>query len=169
MKTTTSYICTIIFLLISYIGYSQSKQIPSSLMMEDLKGKKVNLKEYIAKKDKVTVISFWATWCKPCKKAIPELNKIYEKYKENGLEIIGISCDGPRSASKVAPLSKSLQIKYPVLLDINSELRTDLNVSAFPTLIFVNKNGEIVKTHEGFLSGDEKEIEDEVKLLLNIK
>ena len=83
MKTTTSYICTVIFLLVSFIGFAQSKQIPSSLMMEDLKGKKVNLKEYIAKKDKVTVISFWATWCKPCKE---ELDNIASDYYDDWVD-----------------------------------------------------------------------------------
>ena len=157
------FIIGILFIFTS-LTYSQKvydfefKDINNSTKTyEELKGKKL------------TLIDFWATWCKPCKKAIPELNNIYEKYKSDGLQIIGISCDGPRSVSKVAPLSKSLQIKYTVLLDINSELRTDLNVSAFPTLIFVNESGEIIKTHEGFVSGDEKEIEKEIKGLLNIK
>ena len=108
------------------------------------------------KGEKLTLIDFWATWCNPCNKAIPELNKIYGSYKDKGVEIIGINCDGPRSVSKVAPLSKALQIMYPVLIDINSELKAELNVIAFPTLIMVNPKGKIVWIHEGFVSGDEE-------------
>jgi thiol-disulfide isomerase/thioredoxin len=115
----------------------------------------------------LTLIDFWATWCKPCNKAIPELNKIYSSYRDKGVEIIGINCDGPRSISKVAPLSKSLQIKYPVLIDINSELKAELNIIAFPTLIMVNSKGKIVWIHEGFVSGDAEiiiaEIEKQLK------
>jgi len=115
------------------------------------------------KGEKLTLIDFWATWCKPCNKAIPELNKIYDLYKSKGVEIIGINCDGPRSVSKVAPLSKSLQIQYPVLLDINSELKTELNILAFPTLIIVDSNGKIVWIHEGFVSGDTEIIISEIE------
>jgi thiol-disulfide isomerase/thioredoxin len=119
------------------------------------------------KGENLTLIDFWATWCKPCNKAIPELNKIYGSYQDKGVEIIGINCDGPRSISKVAPLSKSLQIKYPVLIDINSELKAELNIIAFPTLIMVNSKGKIVWIHEGFVSGDAEiiiaEIEKQLK------
>lgn len=118
------------------------------------------------KGSKLTVIDFWATWCKPCVKAIPELNKIYEVYKGKGVEFIGISCDGPRSVSKVAPLSKSLQIKYPVLLDINSEIKSDLNLYAFPSLVIVNAANKVVWVHEGFVSGDEKKVIEELEKLL---
>lgn len=118
------------------------------------------------KGSKLTVIDFWATWCKPCVKAIPELNTIYETFKNQGVAFVGINCDGPRSVSKVAPLSKSLQIKYPVLLDINSEIKSELNLSAFPSLIIVNDENKIVWVHEGFVSGDEKSIIEEIEKLL---
>jgi len=110
---------------------------------EDLKG------------DQVTLFDFWATWCKPCQKAIPELNKVYEEYKERGVQVVGINCDGPRSIAKVAPMAKALKIQYPVLLDINSDLMNNLNLTNFPTLIAVNTKGTIVYVHEGFAFGDE--------------
>jgi len=119
------------------------------------------------KGEKLTLIDFWATWCGPCNKAIPELNKIYSIYKKKGVEIIGINCDGPRSVSKVGPLSKSLKIQYPVLIDINSELKTELNIMGLPTLIIVNSKGKIVWIHEGFISGDEEIIISEIEKYLN--
>jgi len=119
------------------------------------------------KGEKLTLIDFWATWCGPCNKAIPELNKIYSIYKKKGVEIIGINCDGPRSVSKVGPLSKSLQIQYPVLIDINSGLKSELNIMGLPTLIIVNSKGKIVWIHEGFISGDEEIIISEIEKYLN--
>lgn len=115
------------------------------------------------KGEKLTLIDFWASWCKPCLKAIPELNKIYAEYKSKGVEIIGINCDGPRSMAKVAPLSQSLQIKYPVLLDINSEVMNNLGLQAFPTLLLVNSEGSIVWTHEGYVTGDAEIIISEIE------
>jgi thiol-disulfide isomerase/thioredoxin len=129
----------------------------TSQTFEKLKGKKL------------TVIDFWATWCKPCLKAIPELNTIFKQYKDKGVSFIGINCDGPRSVAKVGPMSKSLQIEYPVLLDIDSTVKTQLNLSAFPTLIIVDSKGKIVWIHEGFTSGDEKEIIAQIEKFSNEK
>jgi peroxiredoxin len=119
--------------------------------LQDLKG------------EKVTVIDFWTTWCKPCRKSIPELNKIYENYKDTGLQVIGVNCDGPRSIAKVAPYTHSLQIKYPVLLDINSEIMNSLNLANFPTMILIDNNGNIDYVHEGFVAGDEQTIRNEIE------
>lgn len=121
------------------------------------------------KGEKLTLIDFWASWCKPCLSAIPELNKIYEKYKGKGVEVIGINGDGPRSVAKVAPLSQSLQIKYPILLDINSEVMKNLGLQAFPTLLIINSKGTIVWTHEGYVTGDAEIIIAEIEKNLNGK
>lgn len=115
------------------------------------------------KGERITIIDFWATWCKPCTKAIPELNKIYNSYKDKGVQIIGINCDGPRSINKVAPLASALQIKYHVLTDINSDVMKNLNINTFPTLVIINTQGKIVWIHEGFSSGDEKKIIEEIE------
>lgn len=132
------------------------KDIDNNLQsFEDLKG------------DKITLFDFWATWCKPCQKAIPELNKIYGDYRTNGVEIVGVNCDGPRSTAKVNPMVRSLDIQYPVLLDINSDLMNELNLTSFPTLIAVNDAGKIVYVHEGFSLGDEIEIREAIDELIS--
>jgi thiol-disulfide isomerase/thioredoxin len=110
------------------------------------------------KGDQLTLFDFWATWCKPCRKAIPELNTIYDAYKNKGVQIVGVNCDGPRSQAKVAPAVRSLQIQYPVLLDINADLMNELNLVNLPTLIAVDPGGKVVYVHEGFALGDEVEI-----------
>lgn len=136
-------------------------QIISDFKLKDLENNNKSFSEL--KGEKLTLIDFWATWCKPCLNAIPELNKIYDAYKDKGVSLIGINCDGPRSVAKVGPVSKSLQIKYPVLLDINSEIKTGLNLMAFPTLLIVNNAGKIVWIHEGYIKGDAEEIIKEIE------
>jgi thiol-disulfide isomerase/thioredoxin len=119
------------------------------------------------KGEELTLFDFWATWCKPCRKAIPELNKIYEEYQDKGVQVVGVNCDGPRSTAKVAPMARSLQIRYPVLLDINSDLMNAMNLANFPTLIAVNPEGKVVYVHEGFALGDEIEIRESIDALLS--
>jgi thiol-disulfide isomerase/thioredoxin len=154
-----------IFLMFAlFSGYKLNAQQVRNFVLNDLQNKSLTFEEL--KGEKLTLIDFWASWCKPCNKAIPELNKIYSSYKDKGVNLIGINCDGPRSVSKVAPLSKALQIEYPVLLDMNSELMNDLNLSAYPTLLMVNASGKVVWIHEGYVPGDEliiiKELEKQL-------
>jgi len=115
---------------------------------------------------KLTVLDFWATWCKPCVRAIPKLVKLHEQYKAQGVEFIGINVDGTRNLPKVKPFAHSLNIAYPVLLDVNNELMNKLKVTAMPTLLIVDANDEIVFFHQGYRPGDEKMLEDEIKKLL---
>ena len=161
MKTILMMACAIF----SYT--SLSAQNVKNFELKDLEN---NIKSFQELKgEKLTLIDFWATWCKPCNKAIPELNKIYDTFKSQGVEIIGINCDGPRSVSKVVPLSKALKIQYPILIDINSEIKTDLNILGLPTLIIVDDNDKIVWIHEGFVSGDAEVIIAEIEKLLKGK
>lgn len=126
-----------------------------------------SMKTYMELKgEKLTVIDFWATWCKPCIKAIPELNTIHENFKEKGVAFISINCDGPRSVAKAIPMGNSLKIKYPLLLDINSDVKNQLNLSAFPTLIIINSEGQIVWIHEGYANGYMEEVTGELEKLL---
>lgn len=161
MKTILMMACAIF----SYT--SLSAQNVKNFELKDLENNVKSFQEL--KGEKLTLIDFWATWCKPCNKAIPELNKIYDTFKSQGVEIIGINCDGPRSVSKVVPLSKALKIQYPILIDINSEIKTDLNILGLPTLIIVDDNDKIVWIHEGFVSGDAEVIIAEIEKLLKGK
>jgi len=151
----------IIMSCLIFTGLILAAQNVQNFVLKDIENNNRSFNEL--KGEKLTLIDFWATWCKPCTKAIPELNRIYDEFKLQGVEIIGINCDGPRSVSKVGPFSKSMNIKYPVLIDINSEIKTALNVIAFPTLLLVDSKGKIIWIHEGFVSGDTETIIDEIK------
>ncbi len=125
---------------------------------------RVNLNDL--KGEKLTVVDFWATWCKPCISSIPKLNSIYKEYAEKGIQIIGVNVDGPRNSSKVKPFAKSLDIQYPVVLDTDQDLVNEFNITVFPTLIVINDKGKKVFTHEGYNAGDEKIITSELDDLL---
>jgi len=140
---------------------SINAQIVRNFELKDINN--VNRSFHELRGENLTLIDFWATWCSPCKKAIPVLNKVYVEYRDKGVEIIGVNGDGPRSIAKVLPFSKALRIKYPVLLDINSELMTELNLVNFPSLVLVNSSDEIIWTHEGDASGDDEIIRDVIE------
>ena len=132
--------------------------------LDDLDNKSVRYAEIRGKK--VTVIDFWATWCKPCVRSIPKLVQMHDHYKNKGVQFIGINVDGVRNLNKVKPMAHSLGIDYPVLLDVNSQVMSDLKVTAMPTVLLVNENDEIVARHQGYRPGDEKILEEEIQKLL---
>ena len=118
------------------------------------------------KGEKLTVLDFWATWCKPCQRSIPALTELYDKYKSLGVEFIGSNIDSPRNLSKVRPTSRSLGINYPVLLDSNNELMGQLHVTVVPTLLILDSGDEIVHRHQGYRPGDEQVLAERLNELL---
>ena len=121
------------------------------------------------KGEKLTVVDFWATWCKPCARALPKLNMLYERYAEEGTAFIGINVDSPRNSSKVKPFANSYKIKYPIVRDPNSSFSGEVSVNSFPTLFIINSNNEIIYIHQGYKPGDEKLIEKEIRMLLKLQ
>ncbi len=132
--------------------------------LNDLNNKSVTYVELKGKK--VTVIDFWATWCKPCVRSIPKLVKLHEKYKDLGVQFIGVNVDGTRNLPKVKPMAHSLGIKYPILLDVNSQVMSELKVTQMPTILVVNEHDEIVAFHQGYRPGEEEILEKEIQKLL---
>lgn len=157
MKTINLLIA--IFLL----GQAVEAQIPD-VDVQDIDKNWISLSEL--KGEELTVVDFWATWCKPCVTSIPKLNGLYEEFKNQGVEFIGVNVDAPRSIAKVKPFANSVNIQYPIVLDPDQDLVNQFNVTVFPTLIVYNKMGEEVFVHEGFNPGDEQLVENKLSELL---
>jgi thiol-disulfide isomerase/thioredoxin len=150
------------------IGISTQNSYGQSFLYskyQDLEGNYVTIDE--VKGETLTILDFWATWCKPCVKSIPENVKIASEYESAGLKFIGINEDSPRNLSKVRPFANSLNIDYQVILDPDQDLMTELSVSVLPTLIIFDKNGKVLYTHEGYITGDEDIIRQKIEELLS--
>ncbi len=142
------------------------KQLPS-VELKTLDGETVNIKDYI-KEDKLTVLSFWATWCSPCKKELDNINAFYEDWQEDyNMELIAITIDNQRSLSKVKPMVEGKRWDYTVLSDVNSDLKRALNFQTVPYTFIIDGKGNIVYSHSGYVEGDEYELEDKLEELSN--
>lgn len=141
-------------------------EIPS-VNVKDLKGATVNTSSF-NNDGKPMVINFWATWCMPCKR---ELNNIAEVYPdwvdETGVKLIAVSIDDARSVSRVVPYINGAAWDYEVYIDSNADFKRAMNVNNVPHTFLVDGNGKVVWQHNNYSPGDEYELYEKIKELVN--
>jgi len=106
------------------------------------------------------LLSFWATWCKPCLEELGEYKEIYKEFKDKGFKMFAISTDNEKTVSKVKPFVKSKNYNFPVLFDTNSEAARLFYAQAMPFTVIINKAGYIIYSHLGYMKGDEINVHD---------
>lgn len=140
-------------------------QIPS-VTLKTIYGKTVST-DTLNNNGKPFIISFFATWCKPC---LRELNAIAEEYddwqEETGVKLIAVSIDEAQNAAKVKPLADKYGWEYDVLLDPNSELKRAFNIQIIPHVLVFDGNGNLVESRSGYVDGSERHLIEKVKELL---
>jgi peroxiredoxin len=123
--------------------------------LKDFRGKRFALSDH---KGKVVLLDFWATWCPPCRKQIPGLVELYNRYRSRGFIVIGVSMD--ESTSDVTRFAKQLKINYPILLGAGREdLEPAFGPLPLPTALVISRDGRICGKHDGFTSREQLERE----------
>tara|TARA_B100000424_G_scaffold17481_1_gene12661 strand:+ start:896 stop:1357 length:462 start_codon:yes stop_codon:yes gene_type:complete len=127
-------------------------------------GKKISMNELVS--NGPIIMQFWAIWCAPCKKEMYYLNKIQEKYKNQGVSVICVNTDNLKSMPKAKAYIR--QKKYDLLIakDPSSRIFNMLNANVMPTTIVFDYNGQIIYRKEGYMFGDEKKVESILKSIL---
>lgn len=164
-----SFLIFLFIVFISFASYSQTEEELSgksapNFKLINLDGKYVELSKEIGKGP--ILLSFWATWCKPCLEEMVEYNSIYEQYKEKGFNLIAISTDTEKSVAKVKPYIKSKGYEFSVLLDTNNDIARKYYAQQMPYTVLIDKKGNIVYSHLGYMKGDEKKVESLIQELL---
>ena len=124
---------------------TKGSQTAPNFSLEDLNGKKVDLKQF---RGKVVFLNFWATWCGPCKEEMPSMEALYQKFKERGFVFLAISVDYEEK-KKVKEFIDKHHYTFPVLIDSKC-LTLDLyGVKGIPTTILIDKKGRMVGSAVG--------------------
>jgi len=130
--------------------------------LKDLKGNPVKTESFMTN-GKITVVSFFATWCKPCQLEMDNIGEIYEDWQEAyDMEMIAISIDDARGAAKLNSLVKSKDWNYQILLDDKQQIKNALGFQTIPQTFLLDQAGNIVYEHNGYKPGDEIELEDHI-------
>ncbi len=115
---------------------------------------------------KVTIVSYGATWCVPCKKEMAAVNELYPTMQENGIEYIAVFIDNTKTMARVGPYVTSKGFLFPVLLDPNSEVFEAVNGTEVPYTLVYDATGAIQFRHDGYLEGDEEHLMEEAMSLV---
>ena len=149
-------------LLTATFSFSQESRSLPNVKVKTLAGDAFNISD-LDNNNKPMVISFWATWCKPCKKELNNISEVYEDWQEEtGVKLVAISIDDTRSMSKVAPYINASDWEYEVYLDPNKDLCRLLGVSIVPHTFLLNGKKEIVWQHRGYVEGDEEALYNKI-------
>ena len=141
-------------------AFSQTT-IPN-ITLNTLNGKSIKIQDEISK-DKITILSFWASWCVPCINELDAISEVYEDWQEDfNMELIAISTDDARTQKRIRPMVNGKGWPYKILLDKNQELKRALNISTIPQIIIL-KDSKIIYIHSGYSPGVEDEFYDIIK------
>ena len=148
------------------LSHSLTKQAPKpapALKLKDLDGKTLDLAQL---KGKVVLINFWATWCPPCRKELPSMERLWRQLKDQGLVVLGVNVG--ESADEVFAFSNGLEtpLTFPLLLDEDSSVAQSWPVKGLPTTYLVDKRGRIAFGVIGGREFDSPAIVEQVRGLL---
>ncbi|MBC7862928.1 MAG: TlpA family protein disulfide reductase [Bacteroidia bacterium] len=137
-----------------------------SVDVKKLDGSKISTGTF-SNNGKPIIISFWATWCKPCKKELDAISETYTDWqKETGVKMIAISTDDARSVSKVPTDVKTKGWEFEVYTDENGDFQRAMNVNNVPHTFIIDGKGQIVYSHNSYAEGDEDKLYENVKKLI---
>lgn len=148
----------IIFLMISLVSFSNSAKAPD-FNLKDQYRVVHSLENY---KGKVIFLNFWATWCPPCKKEMPDVESIYKEYGENKKDVIILGINSEKE-NEVKKFLKDKGYTFPTLIDENSEVMRKYFIQAFPTSFVIDKEGNVYGYVMGGLTKEQiKQVIEEV-------
>ena len=137
-------------------------QLPN-VTLQDIEGNTVQTAS-ISNDGNPVIISFWATWCKPCLRELKAIHEVYPDWQdETGVKMIIVSIDQAQDANRVKPMVDGFGWEYEVLLDPNGDFKRAMNVQNVPHVFVLDGKGKIVYNHAGYVDGGEQDIYEALK------
>jgi thiol-disulfide isomerase/thioredoxin len=136
----------------------------SDLVFVDLEGDEMRLADALERGP--VILDFWATWCAPCKKAMPAYDALRAEYADRGVQLWAVSWDSERMVDRIEPWFEEKGFTFPALRDPDRAGGEALGVRVLPTTFLVAPDGRIAWRHQGYADGDERDLEDAIVAVL---
>lgn len=160
---------TFLFLLVGLTTFAQQSPAKSQLpavMLRNLEGKSVKTDTF-SNAGRPLIISFFATWCKPCNRELSAISEVYEDWqRETGVRVIAVSIDEGQNAEKVRPFVDGKGWDFDILLDPNSNFRRAMGVNLIPHVFVLDGQGKVVLSRSGYTEGGEEHLIEKVRELV---
>jgi len=161
-KAITLVAFTLIFsMTTSYAASEKLSGKAANFTLKSRSGKNIKLSEL---RGEVVMLNFWASWCGPCRKEMPLLEKIHKKYKRLGFTLLGVNVE--ENSSDAKNYLKDVKVTFPILFDRTQKTSKLYDVSAMPTTILIDRNGNKRFIHKGYKAGYENDYKKQIKKLL---
>jgi peroxiredoxin len=146
-------------------GASMAAVTPSTpapdFTLRSVGGPNLRLQE---QRGRVVMVNFWATWCAPCRQEMPQMNKLFEKYRASGFVLLGVNVDD--DTRHAADVASKLGLKFPVLLDTDKAVSRLYDLNTMPSTVLIDRDGRVRYVHRGYLVGDEEMYDKQIRDLL---
>ncbi|MEO7210615.1 MAG: TlpA disulfide reductase family protein [Chitinophagaceae bacterium] len=146
-----------LFVFILLVNVLSAQDVLPDVQIKNLRGQDIQTTT-LRDSSSLTVISFWATWCKPCRQELEAISDEWDDFKKTGAKLIAISIDDSRSTGSVQSIANASGWEFNIYLDDNQNLKRALNISAIPYAIVIDKDGKIIRRIQGYNPGEEVEL-----------
>lgn len=138
---------------------------PPDFKLKDLEGDWFTLGDHLGKE--VIYVTFWATWCVPCRREMPHLQEMADEFKDQDFLVVGVNTDPPATKSKIKPYLRRLKISYLNVLDLNNNVLDKYNPTReLPYAVLIDREGNVHEVYPGYRAGDEIRLKEAVETLL---
>jgi len=140
-------------------------QVPN-LALKDINGKRVALREVAARSP--VLVTFWATWCVPCREELVHIQKLHSAYGDSGLRFLPIAIDDAKTTNRVKSVARGKRLTMPILLDPEQEAMRAFGLAEVPGVFILDRNGKLLYQHTGYKPGDEAQLEEHVRTAIRL-